>query len=271
MIKNWLFRIVIFLLLLFPVVFVLLISNQEIDRYQPQESIIRSQQAFGYGEKIIVGQIEESYPLIGTIDSVSFESIFIPANSTNYYLFQKQDELFAGKALYMTNGKTITSTVSGMVYDILSKPDGIEVIVKTTDELVLVGNLNTKQTLEINKTYYTEDEKELTLLSIKDVYTEKGQEVIFSVNKNDFQLNQIINTYLLTGKIQQGVLLAPTDCIYQGPTNQDTIRIISKDGKVLREQEVTVSIRSHYSAAVNGVDEGELCDIEYGRFQSSDE
>ena len=158
-----------------------------------------------------------------------------------------------------------------MVYDILSKPDGIKVIVKTTDELVLVGNLNTKQTLEINKTYYTEDKKELTLLSVKDAYPTTGQEVVFKVNKNDFQLNQIINTYLLTGKIQQGVLLAPTDCIYQGPTNQDTIRIISKDGKVLREQEVTVSIRSHYSAAVNGVDEGELCDIEYGRFQSSNE
>ncbi len=271
MLKNLFFRVILFLLLLFPVFFVILISNQEIDKFQPQESIIRSQQAFGYGEKIRVGQIDESFSLKGIIDTLSYASIFIPSDSTNYYLFEKGDELFVDKALYLVNGKTVKSKVSGVIHDVVSKPDGIEVIVKTSEELILIATIDSKTALELNKTYQTVEGKELTLLSVKDTFTENGQEVVFKVKNDDYHLNQNVDTYLLTGKTQQSVLVAPKDCSYIGPNNRETIRIISEDGKVISEKEITISFSSQYDVAINGVNEGDLCDIEYGRFQSSHE
>lgn len=267
--KDWLFRIVILVLLMVPVFFVLLLSNQEIDKYKPRDSITNTQVAFGYGEKIIIGSLSESLPLQGMVDSLSYESILIPANSTNYYFFEKGDELFVGKPLYMVNGETINSMYAGIIDDVVSKPEGIELIIKTSDELVVVATIGDMYQLGINQTYETSEGTQLTLLTVSDMYETNGRRHIFKSNDQELRLNQPINSSLLTGRKEDHLLIAPSDCVYKGSNGMDTIRIVSEDGKVVREQEVRISLRSDYSVAVDGVSQGELCDVEYGKYQNS--
>lgn len=252
-----------------PTIFVILLSTQEIERFKPNESTIFYQEAYGYGEKAIEGSLKETYRIDGIIDSFSFESIFIKSDDRNYYLFEKNQEIVVGQPLYLVAGKQITSQLNGIIYDVVSRADGIELIIKTPKDLRLKAYIKGNMPLVIGQTYKTEKGLNLTPISKSEVYNSQGKEYIFAISGDTFFLNQNISLEVFTGKELNNLILVPEECIYTNSSNQLVVRLISAQGKVLKEQEVEISITGQGLSAISGLSVGDLCDFEYGKYMNS--
>lgn len=267
--KNTIFRGFIVILMLVPTIFVVLISTNEIEKYSPKNEIFFSQEAYGYGEKVRTTSIRETIEFEGIIDSTSFETIRIKADSSIYYFFEKNQEISVGEPLYLLKDQVVNSDVNGIVYDVVSDGVDVKVIIKTTDQLVFKTFSHYDQRLSIGETYDLTNNTSMKLLSISQVYNPLGKEMIFSVDSNDYQLNQQLDISVYTKKQLDNLIVVPQDCIYQSSTGKDVVRIVTTEGKVDREQEVKISMMGEGYAAVSNVSVDEWCDIEFGRFMNS--
>lgn len=257
------FIIVVCILLIIPVLLLFIITQSEMKKYEPSNSFVIREQAFGSPYLVKVSTIEESYIIEGKFISDKIESVTLP--SSCYILFEIDDEIFANQSLSNCQYSKLLG-FNGLVKAITQNLDKTIVEVENTDSLIYSGSFKDAHANFESGVYNTVEGIKVELIHKSNILRDGKRNYTFKFHSGQFSYGMEQSFIIKTGNALENVIAVENEAIYTNSFGKPSLRIVDENGNVLGEREVTVGISNGLITAVNGVEVGEYYDLEYGKY-----
>lgn len=256
---------VIVILVSLPIYLLVFITREEMKKYDTGGTFIVNEKAYGNAQRVLVGTIEESYIVNGEYSSETI--VYNDILSTCGISVEINEEVFKNQRLGVCNNAGL-SQVNGIVKRINYIEDFIRIEIINIDEIVFIGYVSDLNVDLVIGDYETLDGKVYTLYKKSNVMNTNGRQMFFKLVNPDKFFGDNESIELKTGVSEENVLMILEDAVYKNYDGNEVVRVIDDEGNVIEERNIETGIRGNGYVAVSGLNEGELYDIEYGKYQN---
>ena len=264
--------LLILALMITPLVMVIQISRAEMEEYATPTVPILQQSAVGKGARATLQDVKEYVTVSGSFNSSTFAYQELEAGvySDVRWMVSTGEEVQEGQVMGTYPGGEIISEFTGILVSMnlsSARPHfkfrlfaPVELNCNVDDRVLSLlkyaTNLQTDQGETVTLTYAS-----------KQKNPDGTTKVRLMIDSKSYSYGQMAsNLKIYTGMIYRQTVVIPVECVYQkvsGANNPWFVRVITEDGLLKGEVEVTVGFTDGVVICVSGINEGEYCDDGY--------
>ncbi len=262
-------RLTIFIMIILvslPILLIIYISWKEAEKYKVDDYFTVQEKSFGDAREVIIGDIEETIQLKGTVTSLDFDFYYIFDQEADIYVSEQQ-EVFVGSYLAIENGFPIQATSNGIIESIIQTEYGYKLKVRSFKNLLARLEVAGDTDIKVGKTY-TDTRGVKFICAYKSNQIQNGKTVYYFKFEEKYMYAQSVQINLKTAKKETDILMVEKEAIFTDLNDQAFIRLIDENDNVIGDQKVTVGISDGTMIAITGVKKGSLYDVEYAKYMN---
>ncbi len=261
--KNKIFLAIIGVIIyLIPIVTVILVSNEEIKKYQtPKMEFVD----YAYGEIFQVEQKDVRENIVVNATAILDDTIAIPTNGNTIWIVDEGEEIKKSQTIGYCNGVSIKGQKNGIVKKIESN----YIVLKTFENIMWETQVSEEKVRYFNESLYDRSGNKLEICSISNKVNDGKVTIRFKIENVIGKCGQKRNKMrLYTGNAFKNVLTVNKKCVVNKNGNY-YVRIVDSHGVFQYEQQVDVGFESDGIICVTGLEEGEFCDGGFSEYIGS--
>lgn len=256
------------ILMIFPIALIVYVSWKEAEQYNVEEYFTVQEKSFGDAREVLVGDIEETIQLKGSVTSLDYDFYYIYSQEADIYVSEQQ-EVFSGTRLAIENGVVVQATANGIVESISETEYGYKIKVRSFKELLAKLELTGNTDIKTGKKYVDTLGDTFTCV-YKSNQIQNGKAVYYFKPNKEYMYAQSVQIDLKTSKKETDILMVEKEAIFTDVNNQTYIRLVDENDNVKGDKKVTVGISDGTMIAITGVKEGDLYDLEYAKYMNQE-
>lgn len=254
--------------MIFPIALIVYVSWKEAEQYNVEEYFTVQEKSFGDAREVLVGDIEETIQLKGSVTSLDYDFYYIYSQEADIYVSEQQ-EVFSGTRLAIENGVVVQATANGIVESISETEYGYKIKVRSFKELLAKLELTGNTDIKTGKKYVDTLGDTFTCV-YKSNQIQNGKAVYYFKPNKEYMYAQSVQIDLKTSKKETDILMVEKEAIFTDVNNQTYIRLVDENDNVKGDKKVTVGISDGTMIAITGVKEGDLYDLEYAKYMNQE-
>ena len=265
-----LFWMLILALLATPLGLIYEISNREKQQYETPTAPDFIEMAYGQIATAERKDLREGVALTGVFKSETYEYIELKQAEPSKIRWDISvgDEIQADEQIGIYKGKSITTSISGLVSEINAYDGYVKILMARPVFLECDVSAKTLALLKNGQALTTESGETVELIYTAMIRNSDGTTRIrLKIDSEQYFLDQIVEEFLIyTGNIYMQTLVLPEDCLYQRTVGEDEpwyVRQVTEGGKFIGEVEVNHGYSDGDWVSVSGIAEGEFFDAGY--------
>lgn len=234
-------------------------------KYEPVDSYVIRELSYGEPYQVKVMTIEESFEISGTFSSDTVVIKKVP--ETCSLLIEQGSEVLKGDPI--SSCETLKPLdFNGVVKSVVTSGNESIVQLINTDTLVFKASLSEQHQPIDNRTYTSSEGFKISFLKKSNLVNEGKRVYTFKVENDAYLYGMHATFKVQTGEVLKNTFAVERDAIYLNGQKRQAIRIVDENRNVLGEREVVTGMSDGDFIAVNGVNENEHYDLEYGKYQN---